>query len=378
MYEDILLKYTQTYEECNKYQKLATKYQQLYDDIQFNCNAPDLPYENNFVNNVNKDTDYKFQYDDLQRKYEKLESEICQLKNEKCEYIKLISQLKKDLSSAQHNILEMTNIVGVQQALPTIQETVSQFYNIRDQYHHNTCSKLKQYIQIKFKENKYQKYYINQIIHKFMFNTLLKCNLEVVKYKSNMFNKISTQLNMDYTLKQVYYYNNNESSLLCDDNKCVNIECDNNFIYDEKYKILENRFASYFRDNYKYVLKTDLLKRNVINDMLNEFEHFRDLKKDNNKYNICDCYQEYVLQCIDICWIMLLQDPKLKLTPLEWRPNSMKIYDDKCSKRILGSDRKCNNILYYVWPNLMRDGNKLNNQKVEVVTQNELYKPRKF
>eukprot|EP01084_Bolivina_argentea_P139146 244802_1 len=103
------------------------------------------------------------------------------MKKENEEQMAIIEQLNKDLSSAQHDILEMTSTVGVKQSFPTVQETLTQFHNIRDQQHHNTSSKLRKYI--KAKGEKYQKYYINQVIHEFMFKTLLQCHKKVSDYK---------------------------------------------------------------------------------------------------------------------------------------------------------------------------------------------------
>eukprot|EP01084_Bolivina_argentea_P067069 122243_1 len=76
----------------------------------------------------------------------------------KCNLI--IEELKKDLAHAQRSILEMTNVVGVKQKLPTVQETLSIFHSIRDQQHHNTSSELKKYV--KLKHNEWHKYYVNQ------------------------------------------------------------------------------------------------------------------------------------------------------------------------------------------------------------------------
>ncbi len=120
----------------------------------------------------------------------------------------------------------MTNVVGVKQLLATVQETLSQFHSLRDQKHHNTYTKLKQYI----KSNNYnwQKYYINQTVHEILFNTIIKCYEKVNEFKQNMFGVIANELNMYYTLK-----NNNIS------NECINSEIN---------KILSNRFGSYFKD----------------------------------------------------------------------------------------------------------------------------------
>ena len=75
---------------------------------------------------------------------------------------------------------------------------------------------------------------------------------------------------------------------------------------------------------------------------------------------------------------MMLQDPPLKLYPIDWKPAQETKFNDKCHKRVLGSDRNCKNILYHVWPAVARNGVILGDQKIDVVLRNELYTPFKI
>ena len=88
---------------------------------------------------------------------------------------KQIEKLKKGLSDAQKSIIEMSSVVKPHQTFPTVQETVQQFQSIRNQKHHDTSTALKKLIKVKNKtrKTKWQKYYLSQVVHKIMFETLL-------------------------------------------------------------------------------------------------------------------------------------------------------------------------------------------------------------
>jgi len=341
---------------------------------------------------------YKSKYDHLSRQHEQLQSEhlslqtiVQTLQKENEENQVVIEQLKKDLSTAQRDILEMTNIVGVKQALPTVQETLSLFHSIRDQQHHNTCTKLKVYVK-RTVSSKYQKYYLNQIVHELMYKTLVECNRVVISQRQQMFVQIAEKLNMDYTLKKVYAssavighggrgYEVDLDEMHMDmdvsdeeDEKYV----DQAFIDGERDKILANRFGSYFRENYQFILKKNELKEKVERKVLSECGEFGALLMGGREAeDVMEAYREYVVQCIEVCWIMLLQDPVLEMQPMRWRPDGRVLYEENVMKRVLGSDRKCDYVLYYVWPILVRNGSVLKDQKQEVVTKEELYTPKK-
>ena len=121
-----------------------------------------------------------------------------------------IKQLRDALAAAQAANLEMTSLVGVNQKLPTVQETIKSFRSIRDQSHHNTSTELQKYIKANTKKHQqFQKYYLNQIIHQIMFETLFICYDEVQKYKQRMYDNIAEQLNIKYALSMAEKGNNN-------------------------------------------------------------------------------------------------------------------------------------------------------------------------
>ncbi len=76
--------------------------------------------------------------------------------------------------------------------------------------------------------------------------------------------------------------------------------------------------------------------------------------------------RDYMIECSEVCWVMLLQSPILAIQPLQWRGDSH-TYDEQSHKRVLGSDRNCKQILYHVWPAVAREGLILGDQKIDVV-----------
>ena len=87
--------------------------------------------------------------------------------------------------------------------------------------------------------------------------------------------------------------------------------------------------------------------------------------------------REYIRECLEVCWVMILQDPPLQIMPNQWRSTGLSeewtVYDEKYHKRVLGSDRHCKDILYFVWPAVSRKGVVLGDQKVDVLLREELY-----
>eukprot|EP01084_Bolivina_argentea_P151471 264367_1 len=319
--------------ECNKLIQLhserALNFKKKYNNLLQKYNDDMKTDHNN--NNYNDNNNYK----------------------DSIEYVKKIEQLQNDLAHAQRSILEMTNVVGVKQLLPTVQETLTQFCSLRDQQHHNTYTKLKQYI--KQLDYNWQKYYINQTVHQILFHTIIKCYEKVVEFKQNMFDVIANELNMYYTLK-----NNNISD------ECINNEIN---------KILSNRFGSYFKDNYKTILKTKIIAEKVKYDILS-----KEYSKCLSNIESCDSLNslnEFIIQCLNICWVMILQDPPLHFKPITWKSKNIIQFDNKIHKRVLGSDKKCTNILYCVWPVISRNRKILDDQKIEVILRDNMYSPFK-
>ena len=70
---------------------------------------------------------------------------------------------------------------------------------------------------------------------------------------------------------------------------------------------------------------------------------------------------------------MILQDPPLSIKPNQWRAKNNDKYDENIHKKILGSVKTSNNVLYYVWPIIARNGDILDDQKMDVIVRDNMY-----
>ncbi len=302
-----------------------------------------------------------------------------------------IGKLKEELAEARSIIMGMTTVVGVQQPLPTVQECIRQYQSIEEQKYHNTSITIKKFIQKK--NNKYQEYYIKQVVHQLMFELLTTSYNEVQKYYQDVYKKIGDVLNMNKAIAK-------GMNIRVDDEK---EQEENEEVKEERLRILKNILGNYFKSNFKFVLEKALpiqdknkttdnvsqgetnLVTTVWNSVKTRFEEY----VEGTDNDIMEAIQEYIIECCQVFWAALLQDPPLRVYPLTWQPDKddheMKIYDEKIHQRVLGSDKKCKNILYVVWPALVnKEGyiasykDILGDQKIDVVLRNKMYTPYKF
>ncbi len=129
--------------------------------------------------------------------------------------------------------------------------------------------------------------------------------------------------------------------------------------------------GAYFKNNYEYILNKDKIVSCVMDFMKDKCNEngLNDLSE-----NELECMKLYVMKCCEICWIMLLQDPMLEFTPIEWECEESVIYNDEIHKKVLGSDRKCDSVLYNVWPAISKEKQICGTNKIDVVVKNEFYK----
>eukprot|EP00483_Globobulimina_turgida_P004268 UN04277 len=138
-------------------------------------------------------------------------------------------------------------------------------------------------------------------------------------------------------------------------------------------------FGSYFKNNYEYILKKDDIISVIVDDMIdrwkeNELEDFSE--------NELEYVRLYVCKCCEICWIMLLQDVGvdnvLQFYPMEWKCTAAEkvkvVYTDEIHRKVLGSDRKCETVLYYVWPAISRGNDICGSNKIDVVVKDVFYR----
>ena len=325
-----------------------------------------------------RSTKYQKDIQDQQRKYEDLLHEhresldrVNRMESQKSfhdalQCKKQMDALKRDLSEAQRNILEMTDVVGVKQALPTVQETLRLFGSIRDQQHHNTASALKKYV--KSKGNKWQKYYIKQVVDEILFEILVQSFKEIRRFKQGMFGEMASALNMEHTLKTAELDGGDDGKQNEEDSKASWKQ----YVEGEIERIISNRFGSYFKENFQTMMDPKHISQKVLHSVMAN-EKCSECLKDMEPGEAMESLEEYMIECANICWIMTLQDPALELQPASWRAAEGVLFDEKTHKRATGSDRKSENVLYFVWPAIASKKGVLANQKMEVVQRDAMY-----
>lgn len=181
--------------------------------------------------------------------------------------------------------------------------------------------------------------------------------------------------------------------------------------FDEK---IPNR-NSIFGDGFEMFDDSFFLVDDIFNLTAQKFKrHFRKLPAMET-----EAVMEYIVKCCEVCWVMILQDPPLNIQPLQWKALMIKHsisdtdetsddgsmddesiavkkaaiiavetenpiysheeYDGEKHRRVLGSDRKCKQILYHVWPVIARSDTNviLGDQKIEVVVRGGFFVPHK-
>ena len=271
-----------------------------------------------------------------------------------------ITSLKADLASAQKTILDTTSIVSVKQGLKTVQELLLTYISIRDQQHHNSVELLKKYI--KSKKGKYQKYYMNQVVHKLLFYTLHVCYEVAESYKQEVYTTIGNILGLD---------NENDINQLVP--KICSAQLKANPV-----AILKRKLGKVGEPYNKNIADQTLIARVMVKITGQQYytEELQTLATDDR-----DAYEKlekYVEECIQVCWQMLLQDPPLTLSPTKWKAEKGKVkYDEEKHKRVLGSDGEPKNVLYYIWPVIERNGNPIDDQTVSVVAREDFFSKQK-
>merc|ERR1712113_1210802 len=238
-----------------------------------------------------------------------------------------------------------------------------------------------------------------------MFEILIQCYKYNEMYRLEIYDNIANQLNMKQAIADSFEINYDEIN-----NNPSNME----IIKKQQIRLLSNIFGAYFKNNFKHVLQKKL-DPPISNDNDDEKEDNNNdtnlvddiLKLITNKYSEyltnlneeeLNGLKEYIIECSQVCWVMILQDPPLHIQPDTWqciknnddnspdlenddndditdnnKKNILTVYDERYHKRVLGSDRNCKNILYHVWPAVARNDVILGDQKIDVVLRNQLY-----
>ncbi|ETO23508.1 hypothetical protein RFI_13671, partial [Reticulomyxa filosa] len=71
------------------------------------------------------------------------------------------------------------------------------------------------------------------------------------------------------------------------------------------------------------------------------------------KEQLKELTEDYLKYACEVCWLMILQDVTMSLTPTEFQPKETVIFDDKLHIRYYGSEN-VPHVSYFVWPAVKR------------------------
>ena len=321
----------------------------------------------------------------------------------------VISALTADLSKAQQTILCMTSMVDVNQKLPTVDELQSKYQSIRDQQHADTSTALKQWIRTLSPQ--WPKAYISQIVHQLLFEVLMQCYSVVADYKLTVYRNIGVQLGMMRSEKELSpspsglsgHRSLNRSlspSVSPSPEEGSERSRRNDGVLNEKQsEILQNLLGGYFRNNFERILRRKKVVQKVMATVHAKWTSL-EMPPFEEGSAAMEHLADYVDRSCSVCWMMLLQDPPLQFHPNRWSAvnasNSLKTkllenegntmsnaedqqvehhknqriaFDENRHKRVIGSDRRSHNVLYFVWPALSNGSDLCGNGKMDVVVR---------
>merc|ERR1719242_72830 len=308
----------------------------------------------------------------LLEKNKSLMESISTLETENKTKEEAMETLRNDLNEANDTILGMTNVVSVNQLFPTVDETLDKFRFLYDQNYHGANKVLKKYL--KSKQSDWQKYYIAQRVHRVMFNVLMKSYEEVGAFRKMMFRNVANSLNMREAFENSGASKEDDNEHSDDDDEK---ESGDAIEWEKKsMDIISKCFGSYLKSNYETILKREEVAAKVMQSVMEKeyADYLKDLAEDEAEM---EAPREFAKKCCDICWILILHEPQLRLSPNEWEAADDVMFNDESFVRNMGSDRKADKVLYYVWPGVAKDDLVLGDQKWRVITRNEMYTPQK-
>ena len=153
------------------------------------------------------------------------------------------------------------------------------------------------------------------------------------------------------------------------------IECYEECDRSSYHKFAKEERSAVLHQNWSRIINKELMRDHIRKEVLDR-EYYKALHGISVRHSpeACHDLNEYIGQCIDVCWMMLMPNKPVKLEPMTWGPiegQSPLIFNQeyqlergKASKGYKGSK-----IFYFVWPALVitRYGSPLKNEKMEVV-----------
>jgi len=258
---------------------------------------------------------------------------------------------RNDLNEANDTILGLTNVVSVNQKFPTVDETLDKFRFLFDQNYHGANKLLKKYL--KGKQTDWQKYYVAQKMHRIMFSVLMKSYEEVGAFRVELLLEVAKSLNMREAIENAGAAKEKDTEHSDGDDEKESDDEDGSGSgsgwKEKSMDIISNCFGSYMKTNYETMLRREEVAKKVMQSVMKEefADCIQGLAEDEaaNK-----ALTEFAESCCDMCWILILHEPSLVLRPNRWEAEDGVVFDENHFEKKMGSDRKAEKVLYYIWP----------------------------
>ena len=254
---------------------------------------------------------------------------------------------QKEIDRLRQELIARSNAKELNSAFPTVEEVCTQYRSIKNQEFQAVHGKITKPLRKRHKD--WNKYYINKLSHELLFETLISCYDHTLAYHDRIYSQIGDILQISY---------------------------------DDDANALEFLFHRYLTSNYETMKASkefETMKEDaILNECVEKYEQsiFKMLGEDERNL-LMNALKVFIAKCCDISWSMVLQRPKLSISPSEFMPKEKVEYDENEHNRVLGSSKKDKYILYYVWPGVAQNNVQLENVKVYVVQRDTDFQQKK-
>ena len=304
-----------------------------------------------------------------------------------------MEEKQKEIDRLRRELIARSNAKQLNSKFPTVEEVCTEYRSIKNQEFQTVHSKLTKPLRKKHKE--WNKFYVNKLSHKLLFDTLIECYQQTLIYHDHIYSSIGDILQIEY--KKEDNDNTSSADVTLNGNKAENKDedgSDDEDTYEDTYEdedevefdeeefdrydsnnALEFLFHRYLTNNYETMKESNEFKEiknsKILQDIKGEYSEIINDLSSEEQNELIIALKTFISKCCNVCWTMVLQRPKLTISPFEFIPSFKIEFDENKQTRILGSNRKDKHILYYVWPGIAQDNIQLDNIKVYVVQRDE-------
>jgi len=112
-------------------------------------------------------------------------------------------------------------------------------------------------------------------------------------------------------------------------------------------------------------------------ECLQRFEADLEVLSESEREGLVEALKVFIGRCCDVSWSMILQRPMLTICPSEQTPKERVLFEEERHSRVLGSNKRDQHILYFVWPGIAQNDVALDNVKVYVLQRDEPFPQNK-